>query len=86
MNPNLRKYPSLRRFPAQIHGSHVHRFADNARLGARAFGPGPQANLPVAIEIPNELTSFREFLRLVSAEFNIDGVEGFDPPNWQVMI
>jgi hypothetical protein len=84
MNLTARKHPALRHLPTEIQGCHVHRFADNARFGKAAFAP--DGNLPVADEIPDGLQSFRDFLRTVSAEFRVDGIEQFNAPDWQVMI
>jgi hypothetical protein len=84
INPVRRNYPSLKQLPSQIAGHHVHRFADNARLGLEAFAP--YANLPVAVPTPDDLESFRDFLRTVAAEFHIDGAENLKPPDWRVML
>jgi hypothetical protein len=66
---------------------HVHRFEDNEKYGPEAFGPGPEGNLPVAVAFPNALQSFREFLRSVGDEFNIDGLDDFPSPSgWQGLI
>jgi hypothetical protein len=79
----LRK-PALRNFPGQISGCHVHRFDDNVKYGAEAFGAGPEGNLPVAAAFPKDLESFRGFLRSVGAEFNIEGLDEFpSPPSWK---
>ena len=84
INPVRRNHPTLKRLPAQIVGHHVHRFADNARLGLAAFTPN--ANLPIAAPTPDDLESFRDFLRTVAAEFHIDGAERLKPPDWRVML
>ncbi|MBV8752471.1 MAG: hypothetical protein JO328_06395 [Hyphomicrobiales bacterium] len=84
LNSMARKYSGLRHLPYQIDGDHVHRFSDNAKLGAWAFGP--QANLPIAAPISGGLRSFRDFLRTLGAEFHIEGVEKIDPPDWQGML
>jgi len=84
INPVMRQHPTLRRLPAQIDGDHVHRFTDNARLGVEAFAP--YAKLPVAAPLPNDLGSFRDFLRTVAAEFNIDGADKLQAPDWRVML
>jgi hypothetical protein len=82
----LRK-PGLKRFPGQISGCHVHRFGDNEKYGAEAFGAGPEGNLPVASAFPNDLQSFRDFLRSVRAEFNVDGLDEYPgPPSWQGLV
>jgi len=82
----VKKTSGFRKLPAIIRGSHVHRFADNAKLGIDAFGPGPSANLPVACALPEPLGSFRDFLRMVENEFRIDGLSEFlAPPGWQGM-
>jgi len=81
MNTVARKIAKIRALPAQIDGSHVHRFRDNARIGVRAFKP--PFNLPAAAPIVEPLTSFRGFLRIVGQEFVIIGLEEFDPPPWQ---
>ena len=81
------KKPALKGFPTAIEGCHVHRFDDNAKYGAEAFGPGPEGNLPVAQAFPNDLQSFRDFLRSVGDEFNIEGLEEFPgPPSWQGLV
>jgi hypothetical protein len=84
INPVSRRKVGLSQLPAQIDGHHVHRFRDNARLGISAFAP--HGNLPIAAPIPDDLKSFRDFLRSVSREFRIDGLDQIDPPDWQVMI
>jgi hypothetical protein len=84
MNLKARRHPALSHLPTEIQGCHVHRFADNARMGRAAFAP--DGNLPVAVPIPNGLESFRDFMRTVGAEFVIAGLDQFDPPDWQVMI
>lgn len=77
----------LKHLESEVDGCHVHRFADNAKYGPEAFGPGPEGNLPVAVAFPNNLQSFRDFLRSVGTEFNIDGLDEFpSPPTWQVML
>jgi len=78
MNHMARKHARLRRVPAVVEGSHVHRLLDNARLGLKAFRP--PHNLPIAVPLPEPLTSFRGFLRTVGREFNIVNLEEFDPP------
>lgn len=82
----LRK-PGLKGFPPEIPGCHVHRFEDNVRYGAEAFGAGPEGNLPVAQAFPKNLESFRDFLRSVGDEFNIEGLDDFPgPPSWQGLV
>lgn len=82
----LRK-PGLKGFQPEIAGCHVHRFNDNVRYGAEAFGPGPEGNLPVAIPFSKNLESFRDFLRCVRDEFNIEGLDEFPaPPSWQELV
>jgi hypothetical protein len=82
----LRK-PGLKEFPAEIQGCHVHRFDDNVRYGAEGFGAGPEGNLPVAQAFPKNLESFRDFLRSVGTEFNIEGLDEFPgPPSWQGLV
>jgi hypothetical protein len=81
------KKPGLKTFAPIIDGCHVHRFADNVKYGGEAFGPGPEGNLPVAVAFPNDLQSFRDFLRSVGTEFNIEGLDEFPgPPSWQVIL
>jgi hypothetical protein len=82
----LRK-PGLKAFPPEIMGCHVHRFEDNSKYGAEAFGAGPEGNLPVAAAFPNNLQSFRDFLRSVGVEFNISGLDDFPSPlSWQGLV
>lgn len=77
----------LRGYSGEIPGSHVHRFYDNVKYGAEAFGGGPEGNLPVAVAFPNDLQSFRDFLRSVGTEFNIEGLDEFPgPPGWQGLV
>ena len=84
-NTRARKVPALRHLPAIIEGHHVHRFADNVRLGREAFAP--HGNLPVAAPIDQQLRSFRDFVRRVAAEFRIDGLDDFDPPDtWRMLL
>ena len=81
------KKPGLKGFPDELPGCHVHRLDDNVKYGAEAFGAGPEGNLPVAAAFPNSLRSFRDFLRSVGTEFNIDGLDDFpSPPSWQGLI
>jgi len=81
------KRPGLKALQGELPGCHVHRFDDNVRYGAEAFGAGPEGNLPVATAFPNDLQSFRDFLRSVGTEFNIDGLDEFpSPPSWQGLI
>jgi hypothetical protein len=81
------KKPGLKAFQSIIDGCHVHRFSDNVKYGAEAFGPGPEGNLPVAVAFPNNLQSLRDFLRSVGAEFRIEGLDEFPgPPSWQVIL
>lgn len=83
----VQKKPGLKGFPAEIAGCHVHRFDDNVKYGAEAFGAGPEGNLPVAQAFPKGLESFRDFLRSVEAEFNVDGLDEFSsPPSWQGLV
>ncbi len=81
------KRPGLKGIQGEISGCHVHRFDDNVKYGVEAFGAGPEGNLPVAMAFPNDLQSFRDFLRSVEAEFNIGGLEGFSSPSgWQGLV
>jgi hypothetical protein len=84
INLLARRHRSLRHLPVLIDGDHVHRFADNAVLGLPAFAPG--VNLPIAAPIPGGLGSFRDFLRTLAEEFNIDSAEKIKPPDWRVML
>jgi hypothetical protein len=84
VNTVARKHPALRHLPKRIDGDHVHRFADNARLGRAAFAP--LANLPAAAPIEGGLRSFRDFARIVETEFRIEGFQKFNPPDWQRLI
>ena len=83
----VRKTSGLKHLRPSIEGSHVHRFSDNAKYGIDGFGPGPEGNLPAAVEILNELTSFRDFLRVVGVELNIRGLDEIQAPqSWQVIL
>jgi hypothetical protein len=79
-----RKHSALSHLPAKIDGSHVHRFLDNERLGRTAFAP--YDNLPIAAPIQEDLESFRDFVRIMGTEFNIDGTDQIQAPDWQTMI
>lgn len=71
-----------RRLPPVVEGHHIHRFADNARLGREAFAP--DRNLPAAAQLDQDLRGFRDFLRIIQREFGIDGLEGISaPPSWR---
>lgn len=83
MNVQARGFPGLGHLPAIVDGHHVHRFDDNAKLGMRAFGAG---NLPLAAPVTARLESFRDFLRILGAEFHIDGLDEIPPPDWTVML
>jgi hypothetical protein len=81
------KKPGFKDLQGEVPGCHAHRFGDNVRYGAEAFGAGPEGNLPVARPFPFDLQSFRDFLRLVAVELNIDGLDDFpSPPSWQGLI
>jgi hypothetical protein len=84
INTVARRHPALRHLPNKIEGHHVHRFADNARLGRAAFAP--IANLPAAAPIERELRSFRDFARIVEDEVRIEDFHKFSPPEWQRLI
>ncbi len=83
MNLQARGFPGLKHLPSVIDGHHVHRFDDNAKLGMSAFGSG---NLPLAAPIAARLQSFRDLLRVLGAEFQIDGLDEIEPPDWSVML
>lgn len=83
MNLQARGHPGCGHLLREITGHHVHRFDDNARLGREAFGPG---NLPLAAPVNGRLESFRDFVRILSDEFKIDGLDQLNPPDWTVMI
>ncbi|MDC7789614.1 hypothetical protein J2S22_000947 [Rhodoplanes tepidamans] len=84
-NTLRKRLPRWRHVPSMIEGHHVHRFADNAALGAVAFEPA--RNLPVAMPVPGDLRSFRDFLRTVEAEFRIAGLVDIPPPDsWESLI
>lgn len=79
--------PGLKALPHSVAGCHVHRLDDNVRYGPEAFGSGPEGNLPVAAPFPNSLQSFREFLRSVGTEFNVDDLDEFPgPETWQALV
>jgi hypothetical protein len=81
------KKPGLKGYSGEIPGCHVHRFDDNVKYGPEAFGAGAEGNLPVAVAFPNNLQSFRDFLRSVGTEFNIEGLDEFPaPPGWQGLV
>lgn len=82
-NYRARRQPGCGHIPLEINGHHIHRFEDNAKLGREAFGAG---NLPLAVPVNDRLQSFRDFLRVVGNEFNIDGLEKLDSPDWTVML
>jgi hypothetical protein len=85
INVRARKHSGLKHLPALIDGHHCHRFADNVRLGFAAFAP--QANLPVAAAIQKQLESFRDFVRVMSSEFRIDGLDDLEPPDsWRGLL
>lgn len=84
-NVRARKLGGLRHVPPIVDGHHVHRFSDNARLGKDAFAP--QGNLPIAVPVEQPLRSFTDFLRIVTREFRIDGLDGIEPPeSWRLLI
>jgi hypothetical protein len=84
-NTRTRRHSALRHLPPIISGHHIHRFADNARLGMEAFLP--PNNLPVAGPIENAILSFRDFTRIVGQEFKIDGLDDIDPPqSWKMLL
>jgi hypothetical protein len=83
MNVRARNYPGLGHLPPEVGQHHVHRFDDNAKLGIDAFGA---ENLPLAAPIADRLESFRDFLRVLSVEFNIHGLDQLKPPDWSGLI
>ncbi len=83
MNARARNHPAFGHLPRVLDGHHVHRFEDNAKLGREAFGP---QNLPLAAPVTTRLESYRDFLRVLSEEFKIDGLDQLAPPDWTVMI
>ena len=83
VNTRARSHPALRHLPHRIDSHHVHRFADNAKLGRKAF----QDNLPVAVPVESELRSFRDFARIIGQEFNIEGTDQIEPPpDWHGLL
>ncbi|WP_152579325.1 hypothetical protein [Bosea sp. LC85] len=68
--------------PALVRGSHCHQFGLNERLGADAFRATTGCP-PAAIPIVDDPPSFRQRMRLVSAEFNIEGLDDIPPPPFQ---
>lgn len=72
-----------RRFkcPSEIHGSHVHPFAQNMTLGNQAFDP--KGNLPVALPLDQEPQHLKDFLRVAELAFNVDGLTTLLPPPTQ---
>jgi hypothetical protein len=83
LNTQRRRHPALRHLPAEIETHHVHRFEDNARLGLRAF----QENLPIAAPIEGTIESFRDFVRIVGEEFNVEDTDGIEPPeSWRDLL
>jgi hypothetical protein len=83
MNTRARRQPGCSHLPLVLDSHHVHRFEDNARLGRDAFGAG---NLPLAAEVNGRLQSYRDFLRILSVEFKIEGAEKLPSPDWTVML
>src|SRR5262249_41145169 len=83
MNTRARRQPGCGHLPIEIDGHHAHRFDDNSRLGREAFGA---QNLPLAAPINGRLESFRDFLRVVTDEFKVDGLDQLDPQDWTVML
>jgi hypothetical protein len=75
MKTRARGHPGCGHIPREIEGHHVHRFQDNAKLGREAFGAGRDGNLPLAVPVNGSLKSFRDYLRVVGEEFNIEGLE-----------
>lgn len=85
MNTRCRKNTALGHLPSIVAGDHVHRFSDNAHMGRKGFAP--YDNLPAAIGTDEPVVSFRQFLRIVSLEFRVDGIEDIPPPDsWQVLL
>lgn len=83
LNARARGRPGCGHLPREINGHHVHRFEDNAKIGRNAFGA---ENLPLAAPIDARLQGYRDFLRILSDEFKIRGLDQLDPPDWTVMI
>lgn len=83
INARARNHPGLRYLPREVGRHHVHRFDDNAKLGLHAFGT---ENLPLAAPINDRLQSYRDFMRVLGAEFNIEGLDQLPPPDWASFI
>jgi hypothetical protein len=49
----------------------------------RAF----QENLPIAAPIEGTIESFRDFVRIVGEEFNVEDTDGIEPPeSWRDLL
>jgi len=77
-HPNIhwRKY----RLPPEVNGSHIHLYADNAKIGDEAFKPA--ANLPNASPLESEPKSFRDVVKEIERHFHISGLGELPPPDW----
>lgn len=70
-----------RGLPPFVRGTHCHAFGLNEPLGIDAFQVS--GSLPAAVGISDIPPSFRQRMRLVSTEFNIDGLEDIPAPPLQ---
>jgi hypothetical protein len=72
-----------RDFPRKIAPGtcHAHLFSDNSRRGLEAFDP--RNNLPLAVPLDPQPSSFNEFLAYVADELGLEDLRHISAPPWQ---
>lgn len=65
--------------PPTITGPHFHPFSENANRGLSALTP--DGNLPIAFPLNENLVTFRDILRVMSAHLKISGL-WLEEPAW----
>lgn len=78
--PHSNKHWRKLRLPADVNGSHIHSFEDNAKLGRLAFTASE--NLPAARPLGEEPNSLRDIFRVVGEAFKIEKLNALPMPEW----
>ncbi|MEN5248479.1 hypothetical protein [Brucella pseudintermedia] len=74
-------WKSVNGLPPRVGDTHYHRFKENKAIGSSSFKPN--GNLRAAIEFDIEPKSFRDILRLIETEWNIEGASDLPLPGKQ---
>ena len=78
--PHFNKHYRRLGISPEIYGSHIHSCDDNAKIGVEAFSA--RENLPVAVGLEREPTSFRDIIEVVSDRLNVSGISELRAPEW----